>query len=57
MPRNQFGFGRGFKLINLYGPTGSNKKRTLGIREKQILYHRAKGRCEAHGGKIDFSEM
>ena len=38
-------------------PTGSNKKRTLGSREKQILYDRAKHRCEATGHKIDFSEM
>jgi len=37
----------------------SEKKsnRTLGIRDKQILYHRAKGKCEACGRKIDFSEM
>jgi len=32
-------------------------KRTLGIREKQILYYRAKERCECCRKKIDFSEM
>jgi 5-methylcytosine-specific restriction endonuclease McrA len=34
-----------------------NKKRTLGIRDKQILYRRAKGRCEGCGKKIEFDEM
>jgi 5-methylcytosine-specific restriction endonuclease McrA len=33
------------------------KKRTLGIRDKQILYERAKGKCEACRKKIEFSEM
>jgi 5-methylcytosine-specific restriction endonuclease McrA len=33
------------------------KKRTLGIRDKQILYHRAKGKCEACNKKIGFDEM
>jgi len=37
--------------------SSKKKKRTLGIRDKQILYHRAKGKCEACGKKIDFSEM
>ena len=34
-------------------------KRTLGIRDKQILYRNAKGRCENPGckKKIDFDEM
>lgn len=57
MPRNYFGFKHiKIKPINLYGRT---KKRTLGIRDKQILYHRAKGKCENPGcrKKIDFSEM
>lgn len=46
----------GIKPINLYGndrPT----KRTLGIRDKKILYNRAKKRCEGCGKKIDFDEM
>ena len=36
-----------------------DSKRTLGIRDKQILYRRVKGRCEnpACGRKIDFDEM
>lgn len=36
-----------------------DSKRTLGIRDKQILYRNAKGRCEnpACGKKIDFDEM
>jgi 5-methylcytosine-specific restriction endonuclease McrA len=33
------------------------KKRTLGIRDKQILYRRAKGKCESCRKKIDFDEM
>jgi len=33
------------------------RKRTLGIRDRQILYRRAKGRCEACGKKIDYDEM
>jgi hypothetical protein len=41
-----------------FGPHSKRKgKRTLGIRDKQILYHRAKKKCEACGRKIDFSEM
>jgi 5-methylcytosine-specific restriction endonuclease McrA len=34
-------------------------KRTLGIREKQILYRNAKGRCQnpACRKKLDFTEM
>ena len=37
----------------------SKSKRTLGIRDKQILYRNAKGRCEnpACGKKIEFDEM
>lgn len=45
------------KPSDLYGTKSSTAKRTLGIRDKQILYHRAKGRCEACSRKIDFSEM
>lgn len=47
------------KPINLYGQTqkSSNGKRTLGIRDKQILYQRAKAKCEACNKKIEFSEM
>ncbi len=37
----------------------NDNKRTLGIREKQILYRNTKGRCEnpTCGKKIDFDEM
>ncbi len=37
----------------------NDSKRTLGIRDKQILYRNAKGKCEnpACGKKIDFDEM
>ena len=37
----------------------TDTRRTLGIRDKQILYRNAKGRCEnpACGKKIDFDEM
>jgi 5-methylcytosine-specific restriction endonuclease McrA len=34
-----------------------NVKRTLGIRDRQILYERAKHKCEACGERIEFSEM
>ena len=39
--------------------SGYDSKRTLGIRDKQILYRNAKGKCEnpACGKKIDFDEM
>lgn len=40
----------------IFGPS-KKSKRTLGIRDKQILYRRAKGRCEACGRKIEFDEM
>ncbi|OGI12216.1 hypothetical protein A3K64_02695 [Candidatus Micrarchaeota archaeon RBG_16_36_9] len=53
MARNPFG-------IDLnYNPLSPSKKgkRTLGIRDKQILYRRTKGRCEACSRKIDFDEM
>lgn len=37
----------------------NDSKRTLGIRDKQILYRNAKGRCEnpACGKKIEYDEM
>jgi hypothetical protein len=53
MPKNPFG-------INLnYNPLLPSKKgkRTLGTRDKQILYNRAKGRCEACRKKIGYDEM
>ena len=55
MPRNPFAIN--IKPMNLYGQKTSSGKRTLGIRDKQILYRRAKGRCEACRRKIDFDEM
>jgi len=55
MSRNAFGFD--IKPINLYGGISPSKKRTLGIRDKQILYDRAKHKCEACSKKIEFSEM
>ncbi len=59
---NEFGFNIKpikIKPINIYGQNSrsSNGKRTLGIRDKQILYHRAKGKCECCSRKIEFSEM
>ncbi|RMD66788.1 HNH endonuclease [Candidatus Pacearchaeota archaeon] len=53
---------KGVSFVDIYSnasSTGARKrrKRTLGIRDKQILYHRAKERCEACGRKISFSEM
>lgn len=38
---------------------GYDSKRTLGIRDRQILYRNAKGKCQnpACGKKIDFDEM
>jgi phage FluMu protein Com len=41
------------------GDDGRDYRRTLGIRDKQILYRNAKGRCQNPGcnRKIDFDEM
>lgn len=56
MARNPF-------AVDLYGGSvwvnAKKGKRTLGIRDKQILYRRANGRCEnpSCGKKIDFDEM
>lgn len=58
MPRNALDFR--LKPITIRGfgiKSPKNSKRTLGIRDKQILYRRAKGKCEACGRKIDFDEM
>jgi hypothetical protein len=43
----------------LFWDDGRDTKRSLGIRDKQILYDRAKGRCEnpVCRKKISFSEM
>ncbi|MBU3957970.1 MAG: HNH endonuclease [Nanoarchaeota archaeon] len=62
MPRNPFEINiKSLKVgrIGLYDSTkkSSNGKRTLGIRDKQILYRRAKKKCESCGRKIDFDEM
>ena len=42
-----------------YADDGRDSRRTLGIRDRQILYRNAKGKCEnpACGKKIDFDEM
>jgi 5-methylcytosine-specific restriction endonuclease McrA len=40
-----------------FGLEPKNRKRTLGIRDRQILYRRANGKCEACGKKIEFDEM
>lgn len=51
-------FGLNIKPIDLgFGNSSKTKKRTLGIRDKQILYRRAKGKCEACRKKIEFDEM
>ncbi|MEM3411892.1 MAG: HNH endonuclease signature motif containing protein [archaeon] len=55
MARNPFGI-EPIIDINIYGSQRS-RKRTLGVRDKQILYRRAKGRCEACGKKIEYDEM
>ena len=43
-------------MRDLWNPK-KNYNRTLGIRDKQILYRRAKGKCEACSRKIEFDEM
>jgi len=45
--------------MSLWGDDDRDARRTLGIRDKKILYRNAKGRCEnpACGKKIDFDEM
>lgn len=57
MPRNLFDIGLKPVKIGSFGISPKNSKRTLGIRDKQILYRRAKGKCEACRRKIDFDEM
>ena len=59
MTRNTFDFGlKPVSNIDGFGLHSQKSiKRTLGIRDKQILYRRAKGKCEACGRKIDFDEM
>ena len=47
-------FNLGSKLV---GGGRKTSRRTLGIGDKQILYRKAKGRCEACGRKIEFDEM
>ncbi len=44
---------------DILGSTSKSRKRkrTLSLRDRQILYKRAKGRCEACGKKISFSAM
>ncbi|MCX6775751.1 MAG: HNH endonuclease signature motif containing protein [Candidatus Micrarchaeota archaeon] len=44
-------------VLGFGGSESKGSKRTLGIRDKQILYRRARGRCEACGRKIEFDEM
>ncbi len=56
MQRNPFAFATNINPVNLYGQKTS-KKRTLGIRDKQILYRRAKGKCDGCGKKIEYDEM
>lgn len=57
MPRNSWDIRiKPVKMPRL-SPFKKNAKRTLGIRDKQILYRRAKRKCEACGKKIDFDEM
>src|SRR3989344_5950902 len=56
MPRNAFNFG--LKPVTVFGLfSRKSSKRTLGIRDKQILYRRAKEKCEACSRKIAFDEM
>lgn len=60
MPRNALVLGSDpLNILNIHSRTkkSSNGKRTLGIRDKQILYQRAGKKCEAYGEKIEFSEM
>ncbi len=49
-------FALNVKPVDLWG-TSKKEKRSLGVRKRQILYNRAKGRCENCGKKISFSEM
>jgi 5-methylcytosine-specific restriction endonuclease McrA len=57
MPRNPWDIR--IKPVKMPGlsPFKKKTKRTLGTRDKQILYRRAKGKCEACGKKIDYDEM
>jgi hypothetical protein len=49
-----------FKPLNMGGfglPPPKSPKRTLGTRDKEILYIRAKKKCENCGTKLDLGEM
>jgi len=56
MARDPFGLGIKPMKLGGFGPT-KKPKRSLGKNDKDILYMRAKGKCEGCGKKIDQSEM
>ena len=56
MARDPFGLGIKPMKIGGFGPS-KKPKRSLGRNDKDILYMRAKGKCEGCGKKIDQSEM
>ena len=60
MPRNNLGLDFGIGQIkpgSIFGPTNPGGKRTLGTRDREILWNRAKKRCENCGKKIDSGDM
>ena len=58
MARNPFDIGiKPIKIGGLGSLSPKKKKRSLGINDKQILYRRAKGKCEACRKKIEYDEM
>jgi 5-methylcytosine-specific restriction endonuclease McrA len=54
---NDFGFN--IKPVNPLGIYGSSRstKRTLGLRDRQILYRRAGKKCEACSKNLEYDEM
>ena len=57
MVKNNYGFNLGYDPFT-GKKSGNNKgKRTLGTRDREILWNRAKKRCENCGKKIDSGDM
>ncbi len=57
MPRDPIGIKIPNYLLETKSRPKKSSKRILRIRDKQILYRRAKKKCESCGRKIDFDEM
>ena len=57
MPRNPWDIKIKPVKISGLSPLKKKTKRSLGVRDRQILYRRANKKCEGCGKKIDYDEM